>query len=33
MQEAVQQDPTRWLLVAHWEPLPGVADDHLLRLR
>lgn len=33
MQKAVQQDPARWLLVAHWEPLPGVADDHLLRLR
>jgi ABC-type multidrug transport system ATPase subunit len=33
MREAVQQDPARWLLVAHWEPLPGVPEDHLLRLR
>ena len=26
------QPPQRWLLAAHWEPLPGVPDARLLRL-
>ena len=34
LQSAFEQaaSPVRWLLVAHWEPLPGVPDQHLLRL-
>ena len=24
--------PSRWLLVAHWEPLPGVPEDRVLML-
>lgn len=32
LQQTAAEAPDRWLLVAHWEPLPGVPDDHLLRL-
>lgn len=33
MNSAARQVPPRWLLVAHWEPLPGVPAEHTLALR
>ncbi|MDP3522180.1 MAG: ABC transporter ATP-binding protein [Hydrogenophaga sp.] len=32
LQQTAAQAPGRWLLAAHWDALPGVPDERLLRL-